>query len=375
MKKFCTLFLPVAFCVSAHAETIATTSPMTTDSAIATKPEPALKTILQKAKPTVKLGGYIIGKYSISDQSNKATNGGFDLRLIRLYADGYAFEDFYYKLQMQVNGAPGEDKGPRVVDAFVEWQKYNELRIKLGQFKRPFGFENPMNPFDVGFGAFSQTTTKLIGFNDRVGEHACNGRDVGAQLQGDFFPAADGHKWLHYQVGVFNGQGVNHTDKDNFKDVIGGIWISPIKPLRIAAFGWNGKYTNEGYSTGELQQVERKRWGFGVTYDADWMARAEYVGSKGQKVTDANSAEFADAWYVQAGYPICKNVKIFARWDCYRDNRQWNSLKANYQFSFNYYFSKNLFIQAEYDFTHDKSIKATADHCYNTFGLQVYCRF
>lgn len=92
-------------------------------------------------KPTINFGGYIIAKYSISDRSGQATNGGFDLRFVRLYADGHVFNDFYYKFQLEVNGAPGVDKGPRVVDAFMEWQKFDFFRVKLGQFKRPFGFE------------------------------------------------------------------------------------------------------------------------------------------------------------------------------------------------------------------------------------------
>ena len=102
--------------------------------------------LMQQMQPTIKFGGYIMGKYSISDRSGQNTNGGFDLRFIRLYADGHVYKDFYYKLQMEVNGAPGENKGPRVLDAFIEWQKFKFFRVKLGQFKRSFGFENPMSP-------------------------------------------------------------------------------------------------------------------------------------------------------------------------------------------------------------------------------------
>ena len=109
---------------------------------------------MQKMQPDIKFGGYIMGKYSISDRSGMPTNGGFDLRFIRLYADGHAFKDFYYKMQLEVNGAPGDNKGPRVLDAFIEWQKYKFFRLKLGQFKRSFGFENPMSPLAIGLGSY-----------------------------------------------------------------------------------------------------------------------------------------------------------------------------------------------------------------------------
>lgn len=354
----------------------------TPDSAAASQPKQspiadavsAVQNALASTGSDIKFGGYIIGKYSYSDQSTLKSNSSFDLRLVRLYVDGHAFKDFYYKLQLQVNGQPGEDKGARIVDAFVEWQRFKEFRVKLGQFKRSFGYENPMNPLDVGFGSYSQATTKLIGFSDRVGEHSCNGRDVGLQVQGDFFPMADGHRFLHYQIGFFNGQGVNHTDKDNFKDLIGGLWISPIKGMRIGGFGWNGKYTNEKYSgaANTLPATDRIRWGVSAEYMGDWQVRGEYVWSKGRSVNNAAAPLYADGWYIQGALPKWKGFQLMGRWDCYRNDQSWGSLKQIYELALTYYFNKNLFIQAEYDFTHDKT---STDRNYNTLGVQVYCRF
>ncbi|MBP3228866.1 MAG: porin [Bacteroidaceae bacterium] len=361
---------------AAVAETPAETAVETPaqKSPVATAVE-AVQNALAATGSDIKFGGYIIGKYSYTSKHGEKSNSSFDLRLVRLYVDGHAFKDFYYKLQLQVNGQPGEDKGARIVDAFVEWQHFKEFRVKIGQFKRSFGYENPMNPLDVGFGAYSQASTKLIGFNDRVGEHACNGRDVGLQFQGDFFPMADGHRFLHYQVGVFNGQGVNHTDKDNFKDLIGGLWISPVKGMRVGGFGWNGKYTNENYTgaPGTLASTDRVRWGLSAEYMGDWQARGEYVWSKGRSVKNASLSKYADAWYIQGALPKCHGFQLGARWDCYRDTQSWNSLKQIYELALTYYFNKNLFIQAEYDFTHDKTLASHRN--YNTLGVQVYCRF
>ena len=156
----------------------------------------SLLSVAKKADMSLKFGGYIVGKYSISDRGGQESNSTFDLRFVRLYMNGYCFNDFYYRLQMEVNDAPGTDKGPRIVDAFVEWQRYDFLRVKIGQFKRPFGFENPYSPLDVGMGAYSQASMKLAAISDRNGEHKSSGRDLGIQLQGDLLPAADGHNWL-----------------------------------------------------------------------------------------------------------------------------------------------------------------------------------
>lgn len=292
----------------------------------------SLEKIWNAFDPSIKFSGYIIGKYSIDNQEGKASNSTFDLRFVRLSASGYCFNDFYYRLQVEINGMPSKDNGPRIMDAFVEWQKFDFLRVKLGQFKRPIGFENPMSPLDVGLGNYSQATLKLASINDRIDGHKCSGRDVGVQLQGDLFPATDGHNWLHYQVGVFNGQGINHTDKDNFKDIIGGLWLSPVKGLSVGGFGWNGKYTNDDYKGDgtDLKSVERKRWGVGYMYDnGAWSTRGEYIASKGKNPADIHSANRSDAWYVQVGAPLFKDFKLFGRYDCYRENKHWNSLKPS----------------------------------------------
>ena len=335
-----------------------------------------VKSIVKKANPSIQFGGYIVGKYSVSDRSGQKSNGGFDLRFIRLYANGYCFKDFYYRFQLEVNGAPGVDKGPRVVDAFVEWQKFDFLKIKLGQFKRPFGFENPYSPLNVGHGSYSQATMKLASINDRIGEHKSSGRDVGVQVQGDLFKGnKPGHHWLHYQVGFFNGQGINHTDKDNFKDLIGGLWFSPVKDLAIGAFGWNGKYTNENYKNDGIQMkhARRVRWGTGLKYESDWTVRAEYMSSVGGVVTDMTAPDRSDAWYATVGVPVIDKLKIYGRWDCYRHAKTWNSLKTQYGISANYTLCKNLIFQLNYSFTDDRSV-SIGKH-YNTFDVQVYARF
>lgn len=336
--------------------------------------------LLQTMQPTMKFGGYIIGKYSISDRRQQPTNGGFNLRFVRLYADGHVFKDFYYKFQLEVNGAPGEDKGPRVVDAFMEWQKFDFLRVKLGQFKRPFGFENPYSPLKVGYGCYSQATMKIASIGDRNGEHKSSGRDLGIQIQGDLLPAADGHKWIHYQIGFFNGQGINHSDRDHHKDLIGGLWISPIKDLAIGGFGWNGKYTNEKFDATNpkhLKSVKRVRWGVGLKYESDWTLRGEYMSSVGGVVTDAAAPDRSDAWYATLGVPVVKNLKLYARYDCYRHAKTWSSLRTDYGLSGNYYLGKNLIFQLNYTFTDDRQTRnfGKGDSHYNTFDVQVTARF
>src|SRR3712207_5881435 len=123
----------------------------------------------------VKLSGYGMTQFQYSSQEN-AENNSFNLRLVRLSLDGRIINDFYWKIQLQVNGNTSTlGSSPRIVDLFTEWQKFDYLKVKVGQFKRPFTFENPMHPIDQGFMGYSQNVNKLAGFNDRNGSHASNG--------------------------------------------------------------------------------------------------------------------------------------------------------------------------------------------------------
>lgn len=371
-----------AYVAAAPTDSLATAAPA--QHALAAQPETrdaaqgtSLLALAKKVDLSLKFGGYIVAKYATSDERGKASDGGFDLRFVRLYLNGYCFNDFYYRLQMEVNGAPGPDKGPRVVDAFVEWQRYDFARIKLGQFKRSFGFENPYSPLTVGHGAYSQATMKLASIGDRCGEHKSSGRDLGVQIQGDLLPArGDGHKWLHYQVGVFNGQGINHSDADHQKDLIGGLWLAPLKDLCIGGFGWSGSYRNEAYKDGDARQqlsVKRVRWGAGLKYESAWTVRGEYMSSVGGVTTNVALPRRSDGWYATVGVPCTQKLKVYGRWDCYRDAKTWASLRTNWGLSGNYTLGKNLIFQANYTRTFARD--AAIDRRFNAFDVQVYARF
>ena len=239
----------------------------------------------------VKFSGYGMVQYQASDQDG-AENNGFNLRLVRMALEGRAHTDFYWKVQMQINGNTYDpDKAKtdiRLVDLFGEWQKYEFFKVKAGQFKRPFTFENPMHPITQGFMSYSQNVSKLAGFSDRTGEQGSNGRDLGVQLQGDFLKDASGRNLLHYQVGVFNGEGINQKDKDNRKDIIGGMWVMPVKGMRIGAFGWTGSRAGVG---------EKNRYALSGEYTQDdWTFRTEYIHSQGWNAAHtSDKAEEQDA--------------------------------------------------------------------------------
>ena len=359
----------------------------------------------------VKLSGYGMTQYQYSGQKGKESNS-FNIRMGRIALEGRIANDFYWKAQIQFNGNTSDlGSSPRMVDLFAEWQKYSYFKVKIGQFKNPFTFENPMHPIDQGFMGYSQNVSKLAGFSDRAGEHASNGRDIGLQFQGDFLKNANGRNLLHYQIGVFNGQGINTKDVDNQKNVIGGVWVMPVAGMRIGAFGWTGSYARKGNwtetvadptssvtpgatkeitHTNEVRSLNQNRYAFSFEYKAnDWTVRSEYIHSTGmafaKSITNHGDEASKDCSLnqkignkAQGVYGlviapiVSKKLYAKARYDMYQPNGKTDMMRTQYEVGLNYHINKNFTILSEYAFVNDRTI---ADHNYSMADVEVCFRF
>ena len=310
---------------------------------------------------TPKVGAYIIGSYKYSDLAGANDGPGFGCRLIRAYVDGSIFNDFKYRVQFQAGGGT-----PHVKDYYIEWAKYKEFSVKMGQFKRAFTFENPMNPWDVGVGDFSFLVQKFAGMGDRLGEANMGGRDQGIQFQGDLFPVGDEqYRLLHYQLGVWNGQGINATDVNSTKDIIGTIQFQPIKGLYVGAFGWKGSWTNAGGT-----ELKRERVSFGTKFDRDnWTVRAEYATAVAGEKAESGAA---DALYVTVGVPVFDWLKVYAKWDEFRSAATAATSHDMYSCALNFRLHKNLNFQLEYR-RHENQLLPNPG--YNEIWLQTYIRW
>lgn len=363
----------------------------------------------------VKLSGYGMIQYQYSGQKNAESNS-FNIRMGRIALEGRIADDFYWKTQIQFNGNTSNlGSSPRMVDLFAEWQKYDYFKVKIGQFKNPFTFENPMHPIDQGFMGYSQNVSKLAGFSDRAGEHASNGRDIGLQLQGDFLKNANGRNLLHYQIGVFNGQGTNTKDVDNQKNVIGGVWVMPVSGMRIGAFGWTGSYARKGNwtetvadptsnvtpgatkeitHTNEVRSLNQNRYAFSFEYKKDgWTVRSEYIHSTGKafakSITNFNDANAKDCNLNEkigdkaqgvyglviaplAQLPKNSRIDVKARYDMYQPNGKSNMQKTQYEAGLNFHIGKRITILTEYALVNDKTL---AKHNYSMADAEFCFRF
>ena len=331
----------------------------------------------------VKFSGYGMLQYQGTDQENAKSNT-FNLRLARFILDG-KIGDFDWRAQIQGTNVKGPGEPTvQLVDLYAEWRKYPEFKIRAGQFKRAFTYENPTHPITQGWRGYADVINNLSGFGDRTGEKSSGGRDLGIQFSGDLFPNANGRRLFHYQIGIYNGEGINQKDMDNRKDIIGGVWLMPIKGLRIGAFGWTGSRGDMlDPVTGVKRSVEKNRYALSAEYSQDeYMFRAEYLHSQGWgaakaannvREIDYSKGDKADGWYAFGIVPVIKSkLQAKARYQCYRAQKEWGTAKTSYEVGLNYFFTKNLEMHLEYARVNDRSL---SKHDYNLVDVELDFRF
>ena len=331
----------------------------------------------------IKFSGYGMLQYQGQDPEGNHSNS-FNLRLARFILDG-KIGDFDWRAQIQGTNATGPGQPTvQLVDLYAEWRKYPEFKVRVGQFKRAFTYENPTHPITQGWRGYADVINKLSAFGDRTGEKSSGGRDIGVQVSGDLFPNANGRKLFHYQVGVYNGEGVNQKDMDNRKDFIGGIWVMPIKGVRIGAFGWTGSRGGMlDPLTGQKRSIEKNRYAISAEYDLnEYTFRAEYIHSQGWgaaspgnnvREIDYSKGDKADGWYVFGIVPIVKSkLHAKARYQTYRNQKEWGTSVNQFECGLNYFFTKNLEMHLEYSRVNDRTL---AKHDYNLVDMELDFRF
>lgn len=104
-----------------------------------------------------------------------------------------------------------------------------ELKVRVGQMKTPFGYENQIAPFlnPLSLGG-TMPTVYFAGIGMDPLYSGTSGRDIGLELSGDLWG-----KLLSYKLAVMNGQGMNHLDLGRTKMMGGALYVRPISPLTL----------------------------------------------------------------------------------------------------------------------------------------------
>lgn len=279
--------------------------------------------IKEFADKHLKLSGYLQGGFEWNEASDPETS--FYLRRARVSLTGTAAkEKIDYRLQVDMANSP------KICDLYFRYKPLTELNVQLGQYKLPFSLENELyGPTKFEFIEYSYLTTYLVRNNAKYDGISATGRDMGVQLYGSFL-ARDGYSIINYNVGVFNGSGINAKDNNSSKDFIARLIVKPIKGLSISG-SYMYSYTTKTSSKDvvnlnaetllpELTTITTKnnicspRWSVGAIYDVrHWIARAEFA----QADFGGNKT---NAFYALAGYHFEKPWSVVARYEFIRDD-------------------------------------------------------
>lgn len=310
------LLLCTVFCGSVQAQT---TAPATQEKSLAelTAEVETLKkktSTWDKIRPYLpKISGFMQFYYNYSEVRDEST---FAFKRVRVSLAGDIFKKMDYRLQVELTS-------PKIVDAYINYKPFDQLKVKVGQFKIPFSIENTdyTPPTKFEFIEYPLALNNLMTLNEKISvngneiTHKSSGREMGAMLYGGFFKR-EGYSILNYDLAVFNGAGLNIKDSNKSKDIAARLTIKPTEGLLLS-----GSYYWSEFGETYLRRV---RYGAGACYDkGPVVVRGEWIGG------ETGTLE-SGGWYAMGGYRVLKSLMLVARYDTYKkdvhisDTRQTN---------------------------------------------------
>lgn len=254
------------------------------------------------------IGGYVQANAEFGrapDSRWAGINNRILLRRARVTVKGAFAENFEFTLQPDFgNNSIAANTGYRagLADAFLAWTKYEAATVQIGQFKSAFGYEQLL----------ADTKTPMVE-RSLPNDLLTVSRQMGVAVLGTL---AD--KRITYNLGAYNGNGVNNGNNDNDQfmyaaRVAATAWSRGADKLSV---GTNGYWSNDtGTFTGR-----RTAWGL----DSQLILGAfdlgtEYLHSLQNRLTGTDTT--SDGCSAIAGYfVIPKTLQAVVRYETYNAN-------------------------------------------------------
>lgn len=293
------------------------------------------KTFFQAQK--LKLSGYGHVGYQYSDTSS--LNNTYGVKCVFLVLDGKISKSVGFMIQTNLGPTP------TLYEYYGEWTPATYFKVKVGQMKIPFSLENLMSRSAVENITGSQTVNNLVGGStDVLGAQCGGGRDVGLQFAGNLLPYQK-RFLVEYQVGLFNGNGINNLDNNSQKDVVGWLTFYPKSNLKINTSIYCGQTLYKSKELADLTAKNhvRNRWSLGAEWDTRYLlSRAEYIHGKDGPVNKEG------AYLMLIGH-LPYNLDLLGEIDTFNKDLQLNNRKyTNYQLGVNWNFYKRSRLQLHY---------------------------
>lgn len=306
------------------------------------------------AQDHLSLSGYLQGGFQSTESSST-----FYLKRARVSLTGNAKEEkIDYRLQVDMAGSP------KICDLYFRYKPSSQLGMQIGQFKMPFAIENDIyGPTTVELIDYSYITTLFARNSNQFDGIAATGRDIGFQIYGGF-GEEKGYKTLSYNLGVFNGAGINVADNNDSKDIVARLILKPSKALSLSGSVMTTKTTKV---TSELKftisnddikfdenitktNINSNRWSVGVIYDVeDFIVRSEYASAEFENGNNINS------FYALGGYKLKNNWMLIARYETLSEVYKSNNDTYRNRVTLGAVYKPYSFLRFQLNYSYEKS--------------------
>ncbi len=159
----------------------------------------------------LKINGYVQPQFQGLIDTKDLNYDSFVVRRARVKFTVDIYKNFEFVLQPEF-----EAKDYILRDAYIDLLHFREAGLRMGQFKIPFSLESLRSSSTIETVEKSMAVSNLRGMG--------KDRDIGVALHGKLF-----RDTIEYSLGIFNGTGLNTSDNNDNKDVVGRIVLSPFK--------------------------------------------------------------------------------------------------------------------------------------------------
>lgn len=310
--------------------------------------------------------GYGQATYTADNATGENTNA-FEIKRVILMADAHITP----KLQMYLMVDAASQDSKKILHEYWGAYKFSDaFNVKFGQHKMPFTMENPISPTAMGNIFFHDGVCYLVGIGGDPVYGNYVGRDFGLLLSGKLFKASDGHNYLNYFAGVYNGTGINQKENNNQKDIILRADFLPVKDLTLSV----STYLGTGHAIADdpygcfKQDDDYSRNRFAAGFEArlkPFYLRSEYI--RGWNERTPSQTVYAEMWI----HLIKKyNIDLLLDYEYFDKNIFINDATRNYMTGLQWWFYKKCRISALYQYKDPVTGNNT-----NRFVTQLQLRF
>lgn len=276
------------------------------------------------------------------------TKNSFELTRVSLTLDAQITDN----LMASITADP---KNGKILEFFTDYSIRPYFKVKFGQFKNPFSFENQLSSSAINLINGGSQAMRYYAATDGsdIMNYSTGGRDIGIMIHGDLLYGV-----FTYGLAVMNGQGYSVSDSNNHKDFIGSLAMNLGDNITFGGSMVLGKGNaikgNDALGVLAGENYTRNRWAVGLKYKSDLFdLTSEYMAGKDGKYRSKGV-------YATSAIHITSKLDVVVSYD-YFNSRKFNApaigdvseslrgeIQSNYIAGLQYWFYPKCRLQVQY---------------------------